>query len=623
MVWNALRVAAAVTVIAALGGYAAWTLKPAPSRSVAVTRFSVALPEDMRLTGGTARNIAMSPDGSRIALVANDQLYVRNLAADEEFHPITGTDQNLRLRFPFFSPDGQWLAFWSTSDGGTLKKIPVTGGAAIPICEVRSTFGTPYGASWSPDNLIFIGGGPNGILRVSADGGRPETIIGVNSGQFASNPQLLPDGEHVLFTLREPDSEVDLTRQRNWDQAKLVVESLKSRERKVLIDGGYDGRYSATGHIVYVLASTLWARRFDLATRQVSGEPLPVVEGVATEGLGRFSTGSADFSFSRDGAMAYVPAARRNARPLRSLALIDLSGRITPVDLPAGPYHSPRFSLPDGKQVALYTTDGVVWIYHLSGTKPIRKLTHKGGYLFPIWTRDGRVVFNSIVEGQRGLFWQPADGSAPVERLTSSSAFPYSVSPDGRTIFAGGERSSLGQAIVTLSLNGDAVSQTVFQGARGDVVFSPSLSPDGRWLAYELRHENKHNVYVDPFPPTGAHHPVTIDSGSNPMWSPDGKRLFYVRETAQEMGRERAIFYSVEILRTDASFEHGKSNALFSVDGLFIRGSLAGNIVDLSPDGKQFVTLLLPPGSDGEPEQPQVNVVLNWFAELKQHVAVK
>ena len=240
-----------------------------------------------------------------------------------------------------------------------------------------------------------------------------------------------------------------------------------------------------------------------------------------------------------------------------------------------------------------------------------------------MWTRDGRVVFNSIVEGQRGLFWQLADGSAPVERLTSSSAFPYSVSPDGKILVAGGERSNLGQAIVTLSLNGDATPKTVFQGTKGDVVFSPSLSPDGQWLAYELRHENTSNVYVDPFPPTGAHHPVTIDGGSNPLWSPDGTQLFYVRETARETGRERATFYSVEVRRTNASFEHGKPNALFSVDGLFIRGSLAGNIVDLSPDGKQFVTLLLPPGSDGEPEQPQVNVVLNWFAELKQHVAVK
>jgi WD40-like Beta Propeller Repeat len=543
--------------------------------------------------------------------------------ADEEFHPIAGTDQS--QGFPFFSPDGRWLAFWSSS--GTLKRIPVTGGAAIVICECgvgTRPFGAPYGASWGQDNQILIGGGPNGILRVSADSGRPETIISVNDGQLASNPQLLPDGEHVLFTLAEPDSEVDLTRQRNWDQAKLVLQSLKSGERKSLIDSGYDGRYSPTGHIVYALASTLWARRFDLATLQVLGEPVSVVEGVTTQGLGRFSTGAAEFSFSANGAMTYVPGAPGNARwPPRSMVLIDLSGKITPVDIPAGPYHAPRFSLPDGKQIALYTTDGVVWTYDLSGMKPIRKLTPEGGHLLPMWTRDGRVVFNTVVEGQRGLFWQLADGSAPAERLMSSFAFPYSVSPDGKTLVAGGERSNLGQAIITLSLNGDAAPKTVFQGAKGDVVRGPSLSPDGRWLAYEWEHENKSNVYVDPFPPTGAHRPVTIDGGFSPMWSPDGKRLFYLRETAGETGRGRSIFYSVEVLRTDASFEHGKPNALFSVDGLFIHGSGPGNIVDLSPNGKQFVTLLLPPGSGGEPEQTQVNVILNWFADLKQHVPVK
>ena len=188
--------------------------------------------------------------------------------------------------------------------------------------------------------------GANGILRVSGDGGRPETIISVNDGQFASNPQLLPGGERVLFTLREPDSEVDLTRQRNWDQAKIVVQSLKSHERKVLIDGGYDGRYSPTGHIVYAVASTLWARRFDLATLQVLGEPVSVVEGVTTQGLNRFSTGSADFSFSSDGAMAYVPAVRRNARPPRLCAHRPERQNQTG-GYPGRTYHSPRFSVPD------------------------------------------------------------------------------------------------------------------------------------------------------------------------------------------------------------------------------------------------------------------------------------
>lgn len=274
----------------------------------------------------------------------------------------------------------------------------------------------------------------------------------------------------------------------------------------------------------------------------------------------------------------------RNANRLRSLALIDLSGKVTPLELPAGQCHSPRFSLPDGKQIALNTSDGVIWTYDLSGPKPMRRLSLEGGNLLPMWTRDGRVVFQSTVEGRTGLFWQRADGSAPAERLTEpGSYFPYSVSPDGKTLVLGGERGDLGQALVTLSLNGETTPKTVFQGAKGDVVFSPAFSPDGRWLAYEWRHENKSNIYVDPFPPTGVHHPVTTDGGHNPMWSRDGGRLIYVREPGR--GESATIFYSVEVLGTGASFENGKAKALFSVDGLFIQGSGPGNFVDFSPDG--------------------------------------
>jgi Tol biopolymer transport system component len=150
-------------------------------------------------------------------------------------------------------------------------------------------------------------------------------------------------------------------------------------------------------------------------------------------------------------------------------------------------------------------------------------------------------------------------------------------------------------------------------------VWGPTLSPNGRWLAYELRHEDKNNIYVDPFPPTGVHHPVTIDGGHNPMWSRDGKQLFYVRERPADSGR--TTFYAVEVLGTGASFEHGKPDALFSVDRLYIAGS--GNWVDLSPDGKQFVTVLLPPPSAREPEEGQVNVVLNWQEALKRLVRTR
>jgi eukaryotic-like serine/threonine-protein kinase len=241
-------------------------------------------------------------------------------------------------------------------------------------------------------------------------------------------------------------------------------------------------------------------------------------------------------------------------------------------------------------------------------------------------TRDGRVVFRSVVGAQGSLFWQRGDGSAVAEPLTKAGArsyLPYSVSPDGKFLVVVSERGDVVPEIFTLSLNGDLSPKTVFQGAKGDVLFTPVISPDGRWLAYERRHENKNNIYVDPLPPTGVHHPITIDGGSNPMWSRDGKRLFYVPGPGPEAERGSVTFYSVEVFGTSTSFENGKATAMFSVDGLYVAGSGPGNVVDLSPDGKQFVTVLWPPQPDGDSAQGQVNVVLNWTEELKRLVPTR
>ena len=152
-------------------------------------------------------------------------------------------------------------------------------------------------------------------------------------------------------------------------------------------------------------------------------------------------------------------------------------------------------------------------------------------------------------------------------------------------------------------------------------MFSPTLSPDGRWLAYEWRRENKNNIYVDPFPPSGVHHQVTTDGGSNPMWSPDGKRLFYVRRAGGPVRAHRRSTRSRSSNRARASRVE-KVTCSFRWTDISFAGSGPGNVVDLSPDGKQFVTLLLPPQSDRQSEQAQVNVVLNWFAELRQRVPV-
>jgi Tol biopolymer transport system component len=618
------RIAAPVAIVgaivAALTGYAAWTLLPSLSRPDGVARFGFTLPEDLRFTRPNRHAIAFSPDGSRIVMAVDNQLYVRNLDS-EAIEPIAGTNQDVGL--PFFSPDSRQVAFWGSARGGVdgaLKRVPINGGAPVVICDTRF----PFGASWGFDGRILMGGGPEGIVRVSAEGGQPEVIITVNPGELATSPQMLPDGKSVLFTLGKQGTEVDLNRQRNWDEAQVVVQSLESGERKVLFAGGSDARYSPTGHIVYAFGGALWARRFELSRLEVAGDPSPILAGIRGDRSGRFTSGAFQFSFSGNGAMAYIPGARRDAFPTRTLALVDLNGKVRSLDLPAGEYHSPRFSLPDGKQITLYTSDGVIWIHDLSGTKPIRRLTLEGGYLFPMWTRDGRVVYRSTVEGQRGVFSHHTDGSAVAERLTDAgmSYFPYSVSPDGKTLLLLTERGefdqtgSLGQGIVTLSLTGDRTPTVLFRGGRGDVMFSPTFSPDGRWIAYEWRRENRNNIYVDPFPPTGVHVQVTTEGGSTPMWSPDGKRLLYVRGPAA--GESRSTFYAVDVLQSGKSFDVGKSTELFALDGHFFAGSGPGNVVDLSPDGKQFVTLLLPPGTERESARPQVSVVLNWFAELNR-----
>ena len=615
---------AAAAAFAASTGYAVWVLKPASPNSTGVTRFSITLPQGLRLNRPVRHVLALSPDGSRLILAADRQLYVRAMA-DEELHPLAGsTDQDVSGLF--FSADGRWIGFWASDrtgpPRGTLRKVAIGGGAPVVICEAM----VPFGASWGVDNQILIGGGRDGIQRVSAAGGTPETIIKVNPRELASSPQLLPDREHVLFTLGEQGADLDPTRQRNWDRAKIVVQSLKTGDRKVLIEGGSDARYIPTGHILYALAATLWGRPFDLSRLEV-GDPVALVDNVRTAGSGRFTAGAAHFSVSANGTVAYLPGTASEPSPTRSLALIDMTGSVTRLDLPAGRYHSPRFSLPDGKQIALYTSDGVIWIHDLSGRKPIGRLTLDGGHVLPMWTRDGRVVFRSGDGEQAGLFWQRADGSSPAERLTEQarrSYFPYSIAPDGKTLVLLTDRTAVqdrtgGQAVVTLALTGDKAPRTLFEAPNGEIMFSPSISPDSRSLAYEWRHEGRSNIYLDPLPPTGGHHQVTTDGGSNPMWSPDGRRLLYVE--AKPGGR--TTFYSIEILRTGASFEHGKPTELFSIDGLFVAGSGPGNVVDLSPDGKRFVALLVPPRSENEDEQVQVNVILNWFAELTARVPTR
>ena len=234
------------TVIAALlGGVVAWSLKPPDPRPT--SRFDYELPEDQQFSGRRGSVVAVSRDGSQFVYLANEQLYLRSM--DEiEARPIQGTTEGL-VASPFFSPGGQWVAYWSRRDR-QLKKIATSGGAPMTLCDATS----PFGASWGADDTILFGQ-REGIMRVSANGGNPELLVATEEGEQVHGPQMLPDGESLLFTI----TITNVAGQTRWDEAQIVAESLESGERKVLWTGGSDARYVQTGHLVYALEDVLFA----------------------------------------------------------------------------------------------------------------------------------------------------------------------------------------------------------------------------------------------------------------------------------------------------------------------------------------------------------------------------
>jgi serine/threonine-protein kinase len=596
-VWKlAIAFAVAALLMAAGTGIVVWRSRP--SQQAQIARFSFPLPEGQHFTATGLNVMAISPDGAEIVYVANNQLYLRAIG-EMEARPIQGTATDPVA--PFFSPDGKWVGFLSRRDH-KLEKVSITGGEAVPI---RDAGNQPWSASWGPNDEILMAHPTGDIERVSPNGGKPESVVTAKPGEIFDWPQFLPGADAILFTMA---SSTNRSADR-WDKAQIVVQSLKSGGRQVLIDGGSDARYVPTGHIVYALGSTLFVVRFDVKKLQTLGSPVPILEGV-------MRSPAADFSFSNNGSLVYVPGAWPEQE--RIVALVDRTGVRKLLNVPPGNYVQPRIS-PNGQELVLEKDEGsdrFVAICDLMGTTPLRRLTFGGHNERPLWSHDGqRIVFASDRDGGEALFWQPANGNGPAELLTKvepgSFPLPEWWTPDGKILGFQNEFGSASVGIATFNPGTDQKSKSLL---KAPVVFS-SLSPDGRWLAYmsnEAR-QNMPNVYVEPFPPTGAKYQVTMNGGSAPVWSPDGKQLYYQAFPARQL-------VSVDIQQTLPNIVFGKTTPL-PIDGVV---GVPPRNYDIMPDGKSFVVLL--PRSQAEPAKAppeRINVTLNWFEELKQRVPVR
>jgi eukaryotic-like serine/threonine-protein kinase len=407
--------AAALALVAVALALAFMQRVPTPQQTV---RLTADIGTDAKLYSGLGVSTTLSPDGRRLAFVASGsderrRIYVRSL--DQlQATVLSGTEE---AENPFFSPESQWLGFFA---GGKLKKIAVQGGAVVSLCDAP----TGRGGTWSEDGtIIFSPDLRSPLLKVSSAGGTPESLTTLDQqrGEVTERwPQVLPDGKAVLFTSG--------THGGNYEDADIVLYSMSSGHRKILQHGGYFGRYLPTGHLMYLHDGTLFAVPFDLKRMEVTGPPMPLLDGISANP----GDASAQFSFARDGTLMFVPGHSR--LQFASIYWLDRRGTFTPLREAPGNYYMPAFS-PDGKRLALAVNDGNksdIWVYDLS-RDTLTRLTFRGNNLSPIWTPDGqRITYVSFEKvGVGDIYWTRADGTGSPFRLTGNNLrkFPSSWHP--------------------------------------------------------------------------------------------------------------------------------------------------------------------------------------------------
>jgi len=585
----------ALLLVAVIASLATWSLKPMPPQPV--SRVTITLPPGQQLAGldlGPA--VALSPDGTDLAYVARQgdtqQLYLRAMDSLEA-RLIPGTEGATE---PFFSPDGQWLGFFA---GGKLKKISVGGGAAITLGDAVA----PGGASWGSQGVIaFIPSIVSVLQQVSDAGGAQKPLTRIEKGEISHRwPEFLPGGKAVLFA-----SGTGVT---NWTDAKIAVQAFGTGERRNLIQGGTQPRYAPPGRLVYAQGGSLMAVPFDPKRLTATGPAVPVVEGVRQSP----SSGAAQYSFSATGSLVYVPGGVQANQ--RRLVRVDRKGVEEALPASAHAYRYPRLS-PDGRRVAvtIEESESHLWLYDLV-RETLSRLTFQGTFnLVGTWTPDGkRIAFQSNKEGIPNAFWQLADGSGGMERLANSEniQLPSSWSPDGQLLAFIENTPTTGYDIWVLRMGDPSASSGQVRKAQPflETPFNesaPRFSPDAHWLAYISNESGRYEIYVQPYPGPGRKWQISTEGGTEPVWNPNGRELFY---------RSGDKMMAVDIT-TEPSFAAGKPRVLF--EGQYVPTPASFPNYDVTPDGQRF--LMLKPSEQAQATPTQINVVLNWFEELKQKV---
>jgi Tol biopolymer transport system component len=571
--------------------------------STAPIRVQVGLGADATLATLDRGSAAiLSPNGRSLVFVGQRRtgpasLFLRRL--DQlEATPLPGTEG---AHEPFFSPDGQWIAFFADAK---LKKVAASGGAPVTICDLPDG----RGGWWAADGSIvfapfFAGMDRGGLLRVSSNGGKPEPVTNLADGEVAHGwPQVLPGGAALLYASH--------TSRMNWDDATLVVQRLPAGERKIVQRGGSYGRYLASGHIVYLHDARIFAVPFDLERLEVTGPPFLALDGVASNPNG----GSAQFAASETGTFVYlnhpVGSAPMGGAPIQWM---DRGGKRTPLRATPTNWGNPHFS-PDGTRLAVEINDGkqlAVWVYEWAHDRASQLTLNPAQNQKPVWTPDGRrIVFWSNRDVQQNLYWQRVDGTGDAQRLTNSPhpQSPASWHPGGKILAFQETRPQTGADLMVVAIEGDELTgwkpgtPTSFLSTAA-IEREPMFSPDGKWLAYQANDTGQFEIYVRPFPGPGGMWRISTAGGITPTWSRTRRELLYRSPENQLM----VAAYTA----TGDSFRAEKPRLW--AEG-YIGPQTGQRSFDLHPDGER-VAVAPELGSFDRP-QDRLVFILNFFEEL-------
>jgi serine/threonine-protein kinase len=568
-----------------------------------LTRVSAELGAPVSLVTTQGPGAILSPDGTTLAFVgqpvsgaAVPQLYVRRL--DQlSAQALAGTEGAMN---PFFSPDGRWIGFFA---GGKLKKIALAGGAPIALADTPNARGGSWG---DDDHLVYMPDFYSGLWRVSASGGEAAAITTpVRPSGTHRWPQVLPGSRAVLYT-----SHTSLT---GYENADLVIQPLPSGTAKIVQRGGFHGRYLSSGHLVFMKDGSLFAARFDLSSLERVGESVPVLQDVAGGG---FWTGAAQFAVSETGTIAYVPGSNA-ALPVQ---WINETGTVQPLRSTPANWADPAFS-PDGRQIAMDISDGRqsdIWIYDWAADAATRLTLDPGTDFKPVWTPDGsRIAYTSTRgAGNFGIYWQRADGTGDVQRLSEGSNGQVSGAwhPTQRHLAVTELHPDTSFDIVMIPIEGDEASgwkpgkQSAFI-ATPAVEIEPVFSPDGKWLAYFSNESGRFEVYVRPFPGPGGTWQVSTGGGTFPTWSRTRPELLYATLDRRIM----AARYTVP----GGSFRVAPPRLWTNVQHQLL-GPVVNRNFDLHPDGTRVALAQVPDVRASNADK--VVMSFNFFDELRRLV---